>query len=82
MDKEKRAKSAKEDDIMSATAVKIDNNLFNDFLRANKLKIDAITPKNSIIHPSFPAEPQLQLQMPRYLPLYSDWASPNSYNHS
>jgi hypothetical protein len=49
MDKEKIAKKAKEGDIMGATAVKIDNNIFNEFLRANKSKIDAITPKNPVI---------------------------------
>ena len=28
---------------------KVDNNMFNNFLKLNKTKIDAITPKNPII---------------------------------
>ncbi|MFA9465600.1 MAG: hypothetical protein ACERKN_15050 [Velocimicrobium sp.] len=40
----------KESDIMSANAaIKIDNNFFNDFLKLNKTKINAITPKNPTI---------------------------------
>lgn len=54
MDKQKREcitnKRKEEDDIMNAnTAVKIDNNFFNEFLKLNKAKINAITPKNPTI---------------------------------
>lgn len=42
--------STKEDDNMTAnTAIKIDNNFFNEFLKINKAKIDAVTPKNPTI---------------------------------
>lgn len=42
-------KKEKEDKIMNAQAVKINNDIFNEFLRLNKAKIDAITPKNPTI---------------------------------
>ncbi|MDD3414034.1 MAG: hypothetical protein PHY47_08535 [Lachnospiraceae bacterium] len=45
----KENKVKKEDDDMNATAVKIDNNFFNEFLKINKSKIDTITPKNPTI---------------------------------
>lgn len=42
--------STKEDDNMVANAaVKVDNNFFNEFLKLNKAKINAITPKNPAI---------------------------------
>lgn len=41
---------SKEDNTMLAnTALKIDNNYFNEFLKLNKAKIDVITPKNPSI---------------------------------
>lgn len=52
MSKEKdiSTKDKKEDDdMMVNTAIKIDNNYFNEFLRLNKAKIDAMTPKNPTI---------------------------------
>ena len=39
----------KEDDVMNAQAMKIDNNFFNEFLKLNKGKIDSITPKKPTI---------------------------------
>ena len=39
----------KEDDVMNAQAVKIDNNFFNEFLRLIKAKIDSITPQKPTI---------------------------------
>lgn len=39
----------KEDDVMNAQVIKVDNAFFNEFLRLNKSKIDAITPKNPTI---------------------------------
>lgn len=42
--------STKEDNIMTANAaIKVDNNFFNNFLKLNKAKINAITPKNPTI---------------------------------
>lgn len=42
--------SLEEDDTMNGNAaVKVDNNLFTEFLRLNKNKINAITPKNPTI---------------------------------
>ena len=41
---------SEEDDNMNAnTAIKVDNKFFNEFLRLNKTKINAITPKNPTI---------------------------------
>lgn len=43
----------KEDDVMmTATALKMDNDLFNQFLKANKEKINSIVPKNPSISQS------------------------------
>lgn len=43
-------KITKEDDVMmTGTALKMDNTLFNQFLQANKEKIDAVIPKNPSI---------------------------------
>jgi hypothetical protein len=48
--KKTKDSQTKEDDSMNTNAaVKIDNNFFNDFLKLNKNKIIAITPKNPTI---------------------------------
>ncbi len=35
--------------MMANVAIEMDNSIFNDFLRTNKLKIDSIVPKNPSI---------------------------------
>lgn len=50
MKKWKKAKgNAKEDSHMVETVVKVDNNMFNQFLQANKEKINLLAPKNPSI---------------------------------
>ncbi len=45
-------KIKEDEDMMTGTALKMDNNLFNQFLKTNKDKISSIIPKNPSISKS------------------------------
>ena len=49
---EERQQKAKEDDMMTGTALKMNNDVFNQFLKANKEKINSVVPKNPSISKS------------------------------
>lgn len=51
MNKTKQQK-AKEDNTMTGTALKMNNDIFNQFLNANREKINSIVPKNPSISKS------------------------------
>lgn len=52
MSEEERQKAKEDDNMMTGTALKMDNNLFNQFLQANKEKINSVVPKNPSISKS------------------------------
>lgn len=49
MSTDKREKTKEDDIMMTATALKMDNNIFNQFLQANKEKINSVVPTNPSI---------------------------------
>ena len=52
MNKRKDNQTQEDNNMMGETALKMDNNLFNQFLKVNKEKINSIVPKNPSISKS------------------------------